>query len=149
MTDGPLLLEVLTRQTTYHKFAIYQVKWNLDLSPKMTCCQWAIVRFFHLCAHYKQRGCWLVVNRGFLVLRVYRHSNHGAGGSCWWFSGQPSFHANSSFTPSRPAQLWSHPVRPSSTKHSLDEVWSSNEPMWTGLASKFQWQHMSGGRGWQ
>ena len=28
---------------------------------------------------------------------------------------------------------------PSSTKHDLDEVWSSEEPRWTCLAPKFQW----------
>ena len=30
----------------------------------MTCCQWATVRFHHLCAHSKQRRRWLAVSRG-------------------------------------------------------------------------------------
>ena len=33
----------------------------------MTCCQWANVRFCHLCAHSKWRQRWLAVNKGFLV----------------------------------------------------------------------------------
>ena len=44
-----------------------RLSWNLDSSPKTTCCQWAIVRFCHLCAHSKQRRQWLAPNRGFLV----------------------------------------------------------------------------------
>ena len=39
--------------------------------------------------------------------------------------------------------LSTYAVRPSSTKHGLDEVWSSEEPPWTCLAPKFQWQHAS------
>ena len=48
---------------------------------------------------------------------------------CWWFSGQHSFHNNSSSVPSRPEHLCSDPVGPSSTKHGLDEVWSSEVPV--------------------
>ena len=33
----------------------------------MTCCQWATVRFRHLCAHSKRRRRWLAVSRGFIV----------------------------------------------------------------------------------
>ena len=33
----------------------------------MTCCQWATVRFRHLCAHSKRRRRWLEVGRGFVV----------------------------------------------------------------------------------
>ena len=35
-------------------------------------------------------------------LWVYKYGNHGARTSCWWFSGQPSFHTNSSSTPPKP-----------------------------------------------
>ena len=45
--------------------------------------------------------------------------------------------------PSRPKHLWSDPVGPSRTKHGLDEMWSTEEPLWTCLAPKFQWQHAS------
>ena len=72
----------------------------------MTCCQWAIARFYHLCAHSKRRRWWMAVNRGFLVW-VYRHGNHGTRAGCWWFYGQPSFLANSSCT--NEAILSDHP----------------------------------------
>ena len=35
----------------------------------MTCCQWATVRFRHLCAHSKWRRRWLAVSWGFVVGR--------------------------------------------------------------------------------
>ena len=49
----------------------------------------------------------------------------------------------------KPELLWSDPVGPASTRHSLGEVWSSEEPLWTCLAPKFHWQHASGAYGWQ
>ena len=39
------------------------------------------------------------------------------------------------------AILWDHPQQ----KHALDDVWSSEESLWTCLAPKFQWQHASRG----
>ena len=71
----------------------------------MTCCQWVIVRFCHLPAHSKwRRRC--LQSRG-SSLWVCRHSNQGTRASCLWFSSQPSFHTNSSSTPSMPENLWS------------------------------------------
>ena len=77
-------------------------------------------------------GCgWLATGSSFCVIR---HGNHGTGADCWWFSGQPSFHTNSSSASSRPEHLWSDPFGPSWTKHGFDEVWSSEYPPWTCLA---------------
>ena len=39
--------------------------------------------------------------------------------------------------PASPEHLQSDPVGPSSTKHGLDEVWSSEEPPWICMAPKF------------
>ena len=69
---------------------------------------------------------------------VYRYGNHGTSAGWWWFSGQPSLLTNSSSSPSSPEHLRSDPVRPSSTKHGLDEAWSSEEPLWICLAPKMQ-----------
>ena len=44
-------------------------------------------------------------------------AGHGNRAGCWWLSGQPSFHTNSSSEPSRPEHLWSDPVGPSWTKN--------------------------------
>ena len=48
-------------------------------------------------------------------LWIYKHGNHGIIASCWWFSGQPSFHTNSSSTPSRPER---------SCRTILNKAWS-------------------------
>ena len=67
-------------------------------------------------------------------LWIYRHGNYGTRSGCWWSSGQPSFHTNFSSAPARPKHLWGDPFGPSSTKHGLGEVWSSEAPPWTCLA---------------
>ena len=45
------------------------------------------------------------------------------------FFRQSSFHINFSSAPPKLEYLWSDPVRPSSTKHALDEAWLSGEPV--------------------
>ena len=52
-------------------------------------------------ASSKRIWWWLVADRGFLVgLLAWTRAD------CWWFSGQTSFHANSSSEPSRPEHWW-------------------------------------------
>ena len=103
----------------------------------MICCQWAIVRLCHLCAHSKWRRRWLSVNRGFLV--------------GLWARKQPDksrllvvfhpalFPCKFLICAFKPEHLRSDPIGPSWTKHGLYEVWSAEEPR--GLA----WHQSSGG----
>ena len=70
----------------------------------MTCYQWAIIRFC------QQQG---------LPCGSIGTVKNGTSADCWWFSGHPSLHTNSSSAPSWPEHLWSDPVGPSATKHVL------------------------------
>ena len=65
----------------------------------MTCCQWATVRFRHLCAHSKLRWQWLAVSRGFVV-----------GSICPVTTGQESVVNRCATSPHHSVQI-SHPRR--------------------------------------
>ena len=69
---------------------------------------------------------------------VYRHCNHGTWATCWWLSGQPLFHTDSSFVLSRSITYegfcWTI-----STKHGLVKCGLRMSPRW------FAWHQISRG----